>query len=312
MSTTTTVELTPAADDVDHGAHAMTYIGWGWKVFPLWWVRSDGRCACPKRAACQSPGKHPLVRHGVLEASRDQATVGGWWYQWPRANIGLPAGDNGLAVLDIDPRHGGAVSLRRLQLALQATGEPLPDTLRSVTGSRGEHLVFGAPPGGIINAANPMAAMPGIDTRGRGGYIVAPPSRHASGRRYEWAEHFWFTPIAAWPQSLSELMCTPRPVVPATLNETLRVSDRYAAAALAGEVARMREAPEGTRNHTLNRAAFSLGQLAAAGLLDEDLVTSELGRAALAAGLGPAEIRATLRSGLRGGATKPRAGVAAL
>jgi hypothetical protein len=82
--------------------------------------------------------------------------------------------------------------------------------------------------------------------------------------------------------------------------------DAWAAAALTREAARTRQAREGSRNHTLNRAAFALGQLVAGGHLDADQVTVVLTEAALAAGLGLRETRATIASGLRAAATRPR------
>ena len=80
----------------------------------------------------------------------------------------------------------------------------------------------------------------------------------------------------------------------------------YADAALGDEVARVLAAVNGTRNHALNRAAFSLGQLVAGGALDRDVVVRELTNAGRAAGLTDAEVRATITSGLRSGAITPR------
>jgi hypothetical protein len=86
-----------------------------------------------------------------------------------------------------------------------------------------------------------------------------------------------------------------------------RPSTEYVLAALRGEVARVRRAPEGERNHSLNRAAFSLGQLVADGLLNATTVEDELSDAARDVGLGRTETRATIRSGLRSGRRVPRA-----
>lgn len=88
-----------------------------------------------------------------------------------------------------------------------------------------------------------------------------------------------------------------------------QVGDRYALAALQRECDDVATAPEGTRNHTLNRAAFNLGQLAAQGLLDRADIEDNLRGAALVAGLPQHEINATLASGATGAATKPRAPV---
>jgi hypothetical protein len=288
---------------------AEAYLAWGWSVFPLWWI-TDGHCACPRGARCPSPGKHPLTPHGVKDASRQLAQVGWWWSKWPQANVGLPAGDNGLAVLDVDPRHGGEVSMVRLAVALAERGQAMSETLTQYTGSGGRHLVFTAPPGGLKGGSNVFPGMPGLDTRGRGGYIVAAPSTHASGQRYEWdGGSWWMTPPAPWPAALSELMEQPAATVnPASVAALLApgIAGRYAAAALEGEARRVRQAMEGSRNHMLNRAAFSCGQLVAAGLLEADQVAEALSAAATDAGLDAREIAATLRSGLRGGAAKPR------
>lgn len=80
----------------------------------------------------------------------------------------------------------------------------------------------------------------------------------------------------------------------------------YGTRALEGEAQRVVDAPEGARNHTLNRAAFSLGQLVAGGVLDETEVVEVLTMAARQAGLDGVEIGRTIASGLAGGATTPR------
>jgi hypothetical protein len=82
---------------------------------------------------------------------------------------------------------------------------------------------------------------------------------------------------------------------------------RYAEAALAAEADRVAWAPVGTRNDTLNRAAFALGRLVGAGLVDESAVRYELTRAARHAGLGRVETARTIRSGLTAGRRLPRA-----
>jgi Bifunctional DNA primase/polymerase, N-terminal len=91
-------------------------------------------------------------------------------------------------VVDIDPRHGGDESFRELE---RKHGE-MPLTWRSLTGGGGEHVIFTCPDGiEISNVVAEQAKDPplgaGIDIRARGGYIVAPPSRHISGRSYAWS-----------------------------------------------------------------------------------------------------------------------------
>jgi len=190
--------------DTPNSAMARTYSLLGLKVFPLHWA-VEGRCSCSIGHACGSPAKHPLTKNGVKDASAEPATVEGWWRRWPLAGIGLPAHDNGLAVLDVDPRHRGIESLNRLRSVLRDCGLDLPATLTQVTGSGGWHLIYQEPEGGIKGASNVFGPdLPGLDTRGRGGYIVAAPSLHISGSRYEWTD--FNVEAVPWPVALTKLM----------------------------------------------------------------------------------------------------------
>jgi hypothetical protein len=118
--------------------------------------------------------------HGVKDATAREQTVRAWWDRWPDANVGIATGSvSGLIVLDVDPRHGGDDSL----VALERQHDPLPQTVRAMTGGGGSHPYF-SHPGGIVR--NKVAIAPGLDVRGDGGYVIAPPSIHETGRRYEW------------------------------------------------------------------------------------------------------------------------------
>src|SRR5439155_11954016 len=127
---------------------------------------------------------------------------------------------------------------------------------------------------------------PGIDVRGDGGYVIAPPSRHASGARYTWASCSLVVPNL--PESLLERLVARawQPQPSGTLKTHDRVgAQRWAAAALEREGAAVAAAVEGTRNHRLNLAAFRLGQIVAAGLLDRGDVETTLHAEAASAGL---------------------------
>jgi hypothetical protein len=112
------------------------------------------------------------------------------------------------------------------------------------------------------------------------------------------------------PEWLDLAVDRPVPERPAaTAHEPIRLSeavDRWAAVAMSGEIDRVRDAPEGSRNHTLNRAAFALGQITGAGLLDSSEVEASLRDAALSAGLSERESMLTIRSGLSAGEARPR------
>jgi hypothetical protein len=172
-------------------AAALDYARKGLPVLPLHSVQA-GRCSCPAQD-CRNVGKHPRSEHGVKEATTDAAQITAWWTRWPEANIGIATG-SAVVVVDVDPRKGGDDTLRVLE---DAHGR-VPPTWRSQTGGGGEHIFFLLVPG-LGNSAGRLG--PGLDVRGIDGYIVAPPSSHASGREYVWEEEFHpdDVPLAAMP-----------------------------------------------------------------------------------------------------------------
>lgn len=158
---------------------AIELIERGWHVLPLYEI-SSGTCCCGKPNC--TAGKHPRIRDGAKGATIDLHQVQEWWTQWPQANVGVTTGaDSGIVVLDIDPRNGGDSSLQQLE---NDHGD-LPPTVMAATGGGGQHLIFQHPGLAIGNRRN-LAGYPGIDLKGDGGYIVAPPSNHVSGGHYAW------------------------------------------------------------------------------------------------------------------------------
>ncbi|WP_172373531.1 bifunctional DNA primase/polymerase [Sporosarcina jiandibaonis] len=150
-----------------------------WSVFPVHSIR-DGECTCGKNN-CSQAGKHPRTMHGLRDATVNQSLINHWWSEWRDANIGIATGrTSGFIVIDID--DGGEESLE--QLAEQYG--PLPNTVESITGSGGRHILLGFSEGFKGTISNKQAWLPGVDIRGDGGYIVAPPSLHNSGKHYEW------------------------------------------------------------------------------------------------------------------------------
>ena len=161
-----------------NGRAAMVYAAeYGWRVFPLHYTDDAGSCSCGN-ASCGGPGKHPRTPHGCLDASTEPEVIRAWWTRWPDANVGVATG-RGLVVIDVDPRSGGDDSMVDLRGQL---GE-LPDTVEVLTGGGGRHVYLSTPVE-VRNSAGVLG--PGIDVRGEGGYVVAPPSGHASGRSYAW------------------------------------------------------------------------------------------------------------------------------
>lgn len=291
--------MTTAANAAAH------YLTLGWYVFPIHGI-VGGRCTC-RRRDCDHPGKHP-VRPGGFNGARNDAACAVWWVKNPTHNIGIATEPSGLAVVDVDADKGGFESLYRLE---QRIGQ-LPETLITRTGGGGWHLIYTAPPTGGIKSDSATFKLPGIDTRGRRGCIVAPPSLHISGERYEFpgAEIGMTTvgDLAPWPDILTRLMEPPQVVAAPT---SVHTGTGYAAAAMRDELERLAAAPPGTRNTALNRAAFALGQLVASGHLNRSDVERQLHHTALNIGLGDGEATKTIHSGLRCGGLNPRTVVAA-
>jgi Bifunctional DNA primase/polymerase, N-terminal len=85
----------------------------GWKIFPCHSIQR-GHCTCSKGIECESPGKHPLTKNGVDDASADHATIQAWQARWPDANWAVATG-RGIIVIDIDPRHNGFTSMHQYE-----------------------------------------------------------------------------------------------------------------------------------------------------------------------------------------------------
>ena len=163
---------------------AMDYGRLGWSVVPV-----------------EPRGKVSPIRWQVFQHRQPtMPEIGDWFSRWPGANLAVVTGVvSDLVVLDLDPRRGAEASLARL------TREhcPLPETVEAMTGGGGRHLYFGHP-GGM--ARDRVGLAPGVDLRGDGAYVVAPPSVHASGESYRWTrspEVFHLEPLPAWLLSVS-------------------------------------------------------------------------------------------------------------
>lgn len=281
---------------------ALAYAARGWPVFPCHTVGRDGRpCSCPA-VGCSSPGKHPRVPGGLRAATTDPGVITRWWTRWPTANIAVRTGAvSGLVVIDVDPPHGGDRTLRHLTDRHGA----LPADVTVRTGSGGLHLYL-AHPGIRIGNDNGRRLGPGIDVRGDGGYVIAPPSRHHSGATYRWITAGAALPgVPGWMLEQIRPRAVPRFPAPGPDLPADRIG-AWAAAALDSEAGRVKAAPVGRRNDTLNRAAFALGQLVGGDALDAATVEAHLLAAAAQIGLTQREARRTIASGLVAGARHPR------
>ena len=143
---------------------ALRYYEYGWSVIPF----------LPR-------SKRPMVRWRRFQAVRaSRETLEKWFTKEPDANVGIITGQiSKLVVLDVDLKYGGDDSL----LECEGKHGALPDTTEALSGGGGRHLYFRHPGGSVHNQVN---LFPGIDVRGDGGVIIAPPSVHPSGRPYAW------------------------------------------------------------------------------------------------------------------------------
>lgn len=222
-------------------AAALSYVRRGWSALPEHTIGPDGICTC-NRPSCDKPGKHPRGdTWGQFQAKIAAETeVRLWFKRWPAAGVGIATGAvSGLVVLDVDPRHGGDESLKDLG--------PLPDTVTAITGGGGQHLYF-AHPGGMVK--NRSGFLPGLDIRGDGGQVVAPPSMHASGRQYEWEPGY-----APGEMALAPIPPALLALITETGGAVWGEQPRAARDDLDGYAAGEGEVPEGERNMTMTRLA---------------------------------------------------------
>jgi len=259
---------------------AIRYWRAGWSVFPL--AYGD------KRPVIDTWKQYQTTRATEGDVYR--------WFNNNGHNIAIATGRvSNIFVLDAD----NADAVR----AIEARGIPAKTPI-TITGN-GRHYYFSMP---AFDVGNRAKLLPGTDIRGTGGYVVAAPSKHPSGRFYTWLDRAWRPPTApTWLLDLlkppgngyAERKAAPRP----DLNPR---GKHYGRSAFVAEYAVLCTAVEGQRNEQLNRSAFNLGQLIAAGLLDHGEVYDALLRAALYLGLSERESIAAITSGLNAGMAKPR------
>lgn len=295
--------------------YALWYAQQGWFIFP---VKPDT--------------KHPYTENGYKDASSDPEVVAAWWQRWPDANIGLACGMSGMIALDGDPSKYTQESIDFVGALWDS-----PPTPNQSTPTDGVHFLFRLPEEPKLNNSSGDLP-PGIDVRVNG-YILLPqssvtyhgddavtkgvPDGHTGF--YRWLHQPNEVEVQPLPDFVLERL---RPKAkPAALPVTPqqpssngnghhnganghRAQDdskvRYATAALDRELDILARAPMGGRNEQLNKSAFSLGQLVAAGLLNESNVLQALESTAIAIGLEERETLATIRSGFNDGKKDPR------
>lgn len=251
-------------------------------------------------------GKHPMAKGWQRGEPAKLDRI----LQWTTSghNLGLRTGrTSGVVVIDDDSVDGSASAKLNL-----------PKTPTVITGSGKRHYYFRAPDFKVGNSVKTIAE--GIDIRGDGGQVVFPGSIHPdTGRPYEWAPGL--SPdeveLAELPADLLDKLRhrkkDPKPALKLVMKDLPITSAgdrsriaRYVRAAFDSELDRVYSSIEGSRNDTLNKAAFALGQLVGAGELSHDEARSALVKAAMAIDLPEVEAGATVDSGLGAGEKEPR------
>jgi hypothetical protein len=281
-------------------AAALAYAGRGLAVFPA--------CAAVKKshkAADHSNGARWGATSDPAEIRRDFA-------RWPDCRVGIPTGaGNRIVVIETDTPQGHGTNGAALLAKLEAEHGALPDTLTACSPSGSLHRYFLHPGNRIKIKTTASVIGAGIDIRGDGGMVIAPPSLNLDGRRYRWINR---NPIAAMPAWLVELTREKPPSISqravAAIRRPIGRANGYGAAALESEITALVNTAPGGRNHALNRASFCLHQLVEGGELDGGLVRHRLIDACFANGLvaddGMRSVLETIKSGRRAGLQQPR------
>lgn len=275
----------------DFAARAKPLIEAGAPVFPC----------CDARG--QEGDKKPLCNNGFKDATTDPQQIATWAARYPDALVGVPTGRRtGLFVVDadIDKRTGetiGEATLYDLGGDFAAHGHCV------TTRSGGLHLFYRWSEGLL----NTVKRLPGVDTRGEGGYVIAWDPEAL-------AEAITDPNLPPPPEHLLAALAAGRsgqalltPNRPATALPSPNAP--WAQAALADECARVWRAAKGARNNTLNCAAFCIGQIVGAGWLDFAEAEKALLAAAAKNGVladEPQKTRDTIARGLRDGIKHPR------
>ena len=273
----------------------------GWTVFP----------APPGTKMSYRSKKDNGQRWG---ASNNPDEVERWFaIGYPDANVAVVTGRvSGIFVVESDTVAGHGVDGKASLRALEAKHGKLPETRMAISPTGSEHYYFNHPGGDLKVWGSNSKLAPGVDVKGDGGMVIAPPSVKPGVGTYRWLN---YNPIADAPAWLLELVCRsnakgarpaksrsnkkPRSQKPVVVGDDARQELEDACAIVAAT-------EQGSRNDELNKQAFFIGQLVGADQLDETLAREQLTEAAEAAGLGTGEIEATITSGLTAGMVQPR------
>lgn len=281
---------------------ALAYAALGIPVLPLHHpVGPEFACSCGNpdhtRGGREEKwiGKHPRTVHGFTEATTDPDIIRDWWWKWPAANIGLRTGFQ-FDVIDVDDADGFA-TLTGL-LAAGRTPEPLATATTGRPG--GVHWLIPVTGAGNSTGGD---ALPGIDFRGLGGYIVAAPSQHRTGNTYRWTVA-GAVPVEDANGGLAVTAALPwlQSPLPAGVDGRQRA---YALKVLAGKCDVIAGKQPKSRNNAVWAAGIRMGTMTGPRWVDRDVVERAILVAAASSGTDEARAIETLRRALNIGEGKP-------
>jgi hypothetical protein len=227
------------------------------------------------------PDKAPFIKGGFKSASRNPNHIANWWWQWPDALIGVPTGIR-FDVLDID-------SAKHPEAFGWMTGAWLPPTRWHSTRSGGYHFLF-KPDRLITNSTSRIHK--GVDTRGRGGYIIFWPAHGLAVENEDL--------LAEWPGWILQIFERPSPSPRAPRKGNLK--QILSGARVDSLIRFVLTAPHGEMNNRLYWAGRRLHEMVAEGSLDEDYAVDVLTEAGSLIDLDPKRVASTVRSAFQGGA----------
>ena len=135
---------------------------------------------------CSPTSKKPLTPHGCKDAKKSVGAIKAWWERWPDASIGIATGSvSGLIVIDEDLDEDKGLNGYEEVSEWERINGALPATVQCITGRGGYHLYYQYDGTDIKNRAG---ILDGVDVRGEGGYVIAPPSMHPNGTEYQWED----------------------------------------------------------------------------------------------------------------------------
>ncbi len=285
---------------------ALHYASTGWPVFPC--RPADEEVVDPATGEIETKSeKSPYTSNGLRGATKLDRIIRRWWKDTPDAMIGVPTGaPSGFWVLDIDIPGPAHPEDGRIWLAEMADRHgALPPTRTATTAGGGKHYLWRH----HLGVRNRGALSKGVDTRGDGGFIIAPGSMTRDGRQYEWDNDL---PIADAPDWLLDLVLPKASTMTAcdAFSYAAGTNDHYVNKAVDDELRLLASTGKGGRGTQLNTSAFSLGTMVGAGALDRTDAEMGLYEAAISNGLvatdGERECRAKIRRGLDAGIRNPR------